>query len=87
MPFGVSRQELGINLDRMRVYCLFYLIRQVILQSLPVLVLKEVGIFFEARGCNTINSDPVLPAIIIYYGVASLVLRHHLTQELVIVFL
>ena len=68
----------------MRVYCLFYIIGQVILQSLPVLVLKEVGIFFKARGCN---SDPVLPAIIIYYGVASLVLSHNLTQEFVIVFL
>jgi hypothetical protein len=71
----------------MRVYCLLYLIRQVILLSFSVLVLKEVGIFFEARGCNTYVCDLVFSAIIIYYGVASLVLRHHLTQELVVVLL
>ena len=66
-------------MDRMRVYCLFELLWQVILQSLSVLVLKEVGIFFEAMGLNTNVCDLVLPAFIIYYSVASLVLRHHLT--------
>jgi uncharacterized membrane protein YdjX (TVP38/TMEM64 family) len=71
----------------MCVYFLFYLIRQVILLPLSVLVLEKVGIFFEARGCNTIVCGLVLPAIIIYYGVASLILRHHLTQQLVIVLL
>ena len=87
MPFRISREELGINVDRMRVYCLFDLFWQVILQPLSVLVLKEVGIFFEASGCSPIVQDLVLPAFIIYYGVASLVLRHHLTEQLVIVFL
>ena len=68
----------------MRINCLFHLIRQVILLTLSVLVLKEVGIFFEARGsiCGLL-----LPAIIVYYGVASLIHRHHLTQQLIVVYL